>query len=482
MRATGTSRLAPFAWVAAGALALRLAFGNGFANYDSFYALVWGSELAHGQSADYSAALPPTPHPLATLFGAVVSPLGDGAEAAMVVVAFLSLAALAYLVYRLGDLWLNRWVGLAAAAIVLTRVPVLDYGVRAYVDIPYIALVLAALLVETRRPRAGWPVLALLGVAGLLRPEAWLFSAAYLAYLAWPDRRLPDLRLIALAAAAPLAWAAFDLAVTGDPLYSLTGTKDTVGTLHRDTGLFDALRLAPRRLGEILREPVLLGAAGGLVFGLALFRRRVAIGAAATALALGAFLLLATAGLAVITRYLLLTGALLAIFAAAGVLGWLSLERENPWRLRWAAFAGVVVVATLAFGPQQAKRLRDLRERVADQERIRDQLHEVTDEPGFDRDCSRIALPSTQGVPLLALWLDLRPSEISTLPVAPRPDGYLIEPANREVAELFALDRHDPRSRFVPPIRLATTAANSSWLVFGRCGTAPAPGPTRRAG
>jgi hypothetical protein len=228
------SRLGPVAWVAAGALALRLAIGNGFANYDSFYSLVWGSELAHGESLDYSAALPPTPHPLATLFGAIVSPLGDGAEAALVVVAFISLAALAYLVYRLGELWLNRWVGIAAAAIVLTRVPFLDYGVRAYVDIPYIALVLAALLVETRRSRAGWPVLALLGVAGLLRPEAWLFSAAYLLYLAWPERKLPDPRLIALAAAAPVGWAAFDLAVTGDALYSLTGTKDTVGTLHRD--------------------------------------------------------------------------------------------------------------------------------------------------------------------------------------------------------------------------------------------------------
>ena len=480
MKAT-VSRLGPVAWVAAGALALRLAIGNGFANYDSFYSLVWGSELARGESLNYSAALPPTPHPLATLFGALLSPLGDGAETALVVVAFLSLAALAYFVYRLGELWLNRWVGVAAAAIVLTRVPMLDFGVRAYVDIPYIALVLAALLVETRRPRAGWPVLALLGVAGLLRPEAWLFSGAYLLYLAWPERKLPDPRLIALAAAAPVGWAVFDLAVTGDALYSLTGTQDTVGTLHRDTGLFDALRLAPRRLGEILREPVLLGAAGGMILSLAFLRRRVALGAAATALALGAFLVLATAGLAVITRYLLLPGALLAIFAAAGLLGWLSLERDDPWRRRWAAFAALVVVATVAFGPQQANRLRDLRERIADQERIRDQLHDVTEEPAFDRDCSRIALPSTQGVPLLALWLDLRPSEISTLPVAPRPNGYLIEPANREVAELFALDPNDPRSRFVPPIRLATTIANSSWLVFGSCDTASpaAPGATR---
>ena len=61
----------------------------------------------------------------------------------------------------------------------LTRAPFLSNGLRAYVDLPYIALCLGALLVEAKRPRAGWPVLALLVLAGLLRPEAWLFAVAY---------------------------------------------------------------------------------------------------------------------------------------------------------------------------------------------------------------------------------------------------------------------------------------------------------------
>ena len=78
---------------------------------------------------------------------------------------------------------------LLAAAIILTRQPVLVFGVRAYVDIPYLVLVLGALLVETRRPRAGLPVLVLLGLAGLLRPEAWLFAAAYVGWLAARPRR-----------------------------------------------------------------------------------------------------------------------------------------------------------------------------------------------------------------------------------------------------------------------------------------------------
>jgi hypothetical protein len=336
-------------------------------------------------------------------------------------------------------------------------------------------------------------VLALLGLAGLLRPEAWLFSGAYLVYLAYSDPEKPKgrltplgslfdpaslLPLTLLAAVAPFAWALFDLAVTGDPLYSLTGTQDTVSTLDRPTGLFDALRLAPRRIGEILREPVLLGAAVGIVLTAWKLRaqkagtgRRSALMLAAAVVSLGAFLLLATAGLAVITRYLLLPSTILALFGAAGVLGWLSLDRDDPWRMRWAACGAVVVLAMLVFVPQQANRLSDLRAKVGDQEQIRDDLHDVTEETGFDESCPDVAIPSTQGVPLLALWLDRRPSQISTSSAPP--SGYLIAPANSEVAKLFALDRNDPAAAGPAAnginTRIATTAGNSSWLVFGRC-------------
>ena len=72
-----------------------------------------------------------------------------------------------------------------------------------------------------------------------------------------------DPRLWALAAAAPLLWALGDLIVTGDPLHSLTGTRDTAQRLQRITGLDEVPGTVPRRLGEILREPVLFGAAGG---------------------------------------------------------------------------------------------------------------------------------------------------------------------------------------------------------------------------
>ena len=184
--------LTPLAWVAGVSAVLLVVFPVGFPNYDTIYALVWGRELAHGVSPDYGAALPPTPHPLADLLGLITTPLGNGAIDVTMVIAYLSLGLVGYLVYRLGTLWFDRPIGAIAALIVLTRAPFLSNGLRAYVDLPYIALCLGALVIESKRPRAGWPVLALLALAGLLRPEAWLFSVAYLAYLALDPERPPD--------------------------------------------------------------------------------------------------------------------------------------------------------------------------------------------------------------------------------------------------------------------------------------------------
>jgi hypothetical protein len=177
--------LSPAAWVAGVTAALLLVFPYGFPNYDTIYALVWGRELAHLESPDYGAALPPTPHPLTDLIGLVSTPLGDGAITVTMIVAYLSLALIGFFVYRLGTIWFDRWIGAVAAAIVLTRAPFLSNGLRAYIDLPFIALCLGALLIEAKKPKAGWPVLLLLALAGLLRPEAWGFSIAYLVYLAF---------------------------------------------------------------------------------------------------------------------------------------------------------------------------------------------------------------------------------------------------------------------------------------------------------
>jgi len=177
--------LEPLVVSLAGALAVWLMVGPGFVNYDAAYSLLWGADLASGRLPDYSVPVAPTPHPLATAAGVALAPLGPGvAQDVTVLAALLLLGVLGWLTYALGAHWFGPAAGALAAAVILTRQPVLSFGVRAYVDVPYLVLVLGALLVEARRPRAGLPVLALLALAGLLRPEAWLFSAAYVAYLA----------------------------------------------------------------------------------------------------------------------------------------------------------------------------------------------------------------------------------------------------------------------------------------------------------
>src|SRR5215207_819155 len=176
-------------WSAGIGAALSLYFGGAFANWDTMYTLVWGSEIANGRRPDFEGvALAPTNHPLWDVLGLIFAGFGDTAETLIVMVGFVALGALGYLAYRLGTELFGPLAGVVAAVVILSREPVLSFGARAYVDIPYVALVLGALLMEVRRPKAGAPVLSMLFLAGLLRPEAWLFSAAYLVWLALPER------------------------------------------------------------------------------------------------------------------------------------------------------------------------------------------------------------------------------------------------------------------------------------------------------
>jgi hypothetical protein len=516
--------LTPIAWVLLVSAALLLVFPVGFPNYDTIYALVWGRELAHGISPDYGAALPPTPHPLADLLGLVTTPLGDGAIEVTMAIAYLALGLIGYLVYRLGSLWFDRPIGAVAAFIVLTRAPYLSNGLRAYVDLPYIALVLGALAIESKRPRAGRPVLALLALAGLLRPEAWLFSIAYLGYLLvgptkastgpeaiadpasssrqpgreWEERvpleradtqsaglirpalgrargTLSSLRgigLAALALAAPLLWAAFDWITAGSPTYSFTGTRETVDTLARHTGPVDLVLWGPRALGEVLQWPGMVGAAGGVALAFAFLRRRAELGLVAAALAFGAFALLAYAGLAIIARYTMLGAAVLAIFVAVALLGWRLLELGHPWRRRWQLFAGAVLAMFVIWVPNQWDLDSTVHRDLSNQGTIERDLTDLVDTGAFVKPlCGPIAVPNHRAIPRLAFGLDVKPTEIvsATEEGIPR-RGYFLDPASSFVIHNFILDPNDPtRFSLSVPAGFHRVAANDSWLLYRHC-------------
>src|SRR5919201_1898002 len=192
-------------------LAIFAFFGRTFLNYDTFYALLWGGDLAQGRTPDYRVPVAPTPHPLAVLVGEATSQLGSGGEAVMLAIVIAALGALVVGVFRLGEQLFSWQVGLLAALIMATRVPLLNYGIRGYVDLVEIALVVWGAVLEARSPRRGAPVLVLLGLAGLLRPEAWLYAGAYWLWLFPARTRAERIALAGLVVAPPLLWGLSDL-------------------------------------------------------------------------------------------------------------------------------------------------------------------------------------------------------------------------------------------------------------------------------
>jgi hypothetical protein len=508
------ARLAAPVGIAAGAVVLRVIAGVGFANYDTLYALTWGGQLAHGETPQYGIPIAPTPHPLVEVLGVVLSPLGPRAiEHVTVALGFLALSACGWVVYRLGSEWFGRAAGALAALILLTRVPVLSYGVRAYVDIPYLLLVLCAVLVESRRRRAGVPVLVLLALAGLLRPEAWVFSGLYWLYIMhWTPRNAgivparprahtharskppvdtppqPDVPsrpvlgasahqltrrqivgLTLLVAAAPLLWVASDWLVTGHPLWSLTNTRHTAETLDRVTGIGNVPRYIPKRIGEILRPPVLVGAALGGVLSLWWLPRRARLGAVVGVVSIVVFAAFATAGLPINTRYAFLASAILCVFCGAGVFGWTRLAREDPRRRWWMAGGALVLVALLAYIPSQYRTTHHELDALARQQSIQDDLLALVSDHAITRRCEPVGVPNHAPIPLLALYLETSPRNIVSAEVSPITSGTYVDPASKEVEDDYVLDAHDPHLPVSVPPGFTEAHANRSWFIFEHC-------------
>ena len=525
------ARLAAPLWIAGGALVLWLLAGVGFANYDTLYALTWGGQLARGEIPQYAIPIAPTPHPLVEILGLSLAPLGPHAiENVTVALGFLALSACGWVVYQLGSLWFGRAAGALAALLLLTRVPLLSYGVRAYVDIPYLLLVLSALLVESRRHRpgidgipdrpAGAPVLVLLALAGLLRPEAWVFSGLYWVYVvnwtprtarAWAPARAracvrtrfgttlgtgtpsqPEvevdasprprqavapaqltrrqiLTLTLLAVAAPLIWVVSDWLVTGHPFWSLTNTRHTATTLDRVTGIGNVPEYIPRRIGEILRPPVLVGAALGGVLSLWWLPRRARFGAAVGVLAVVVFAAFATAGLPINTRYAFLAAAILCVFCGAGVFGWTRLPQGDPRRRWWMAGGALVLVALLASIPSQYHSAHRELDKLARQESIQNDLVALVSDHAITRRCEPVGVPNHAPIPLLALYLETSPREIVSAEANEITSGAYVDPASKAVEDDYVLDPHDPHLPVNVPPGFTETHANRSWFIFAHC-------------
>ncbi|HEV2769981.1 MAG TPA: glycosyltransferase family 39 protein, partial [Solirubrobacteraceae bacterium] len=356
-RLGGTARL-EVGGLAAGAL-VAVAFWwlvPTFPNYDAYFHLVWGRELLGGRAPTFEAYAAPTQHPLYLVVAALLSLLGAGADRALVLLTMLCLVALTWATFRLARALFGSWSALLAALFVGSSFAFLLYAVRAYVDVPFLALVIGAAAWEAEAARREGGVggragpMALLATAGLLRPEAWVLGGLY-ALLSLPGR--PNRRrgaLLALAAAPPLLWAAVDLAVTGDPLHSLKATNDLADELNRPRGLAEVPGAFVSFVADVARPPVAL--AGVLGVGLAVARlgwRPLAVPLGLAGAGLVTFVGTGLAGLSILPRYLTVPVIALSLFAGYAIAGFTTLPPGHRWRRRWRRAASGAALLGLAF-------------------------------------------------------------------------------------------------------------------------------------
>jgi hypothetical protein len=347
--------------------------------YDSYYSLLWGRDLLHGNPLVFEGFRYPTEHPLAIAAGAILQLFGGWGDRLWVALTLTSFLVLIAGVYRLGRLAATPLVGAVAAALLMTRFDYPFLAARGYIDIPYMALVVWAACLEARRPRCGIPVLLLLGFAGMLRPEAWFLAAMYFVWVAWRASWRDRLIFAALAALGPVTWAAVDFLVTGNPLFSQQYTSSSAEDLGRQRSLSELPAAIPTFFQDLVKLPVLIASAFGFVLGVVISPRRMLMPIVLLAAGLGTFIAIGVAGASVIERYLAVPALALMVLAAVAIAGWSMLV--GGWvRTVWMIGAAGIVVFGVVF---TATRLN--LSRFDNELRFRGQAHhdlnEVLDDP-----------------------------------------------------------------------------------------------------
>jgi len=315
--------------------------------FDSMWSLIWGREILQGGRPSFQTDRGPTEHPLWVAVSVLLVPLGEtGAMRAVTLIGVLGLVAVLAGLYRLGRASFGAAAGAAAVVLLASR---LDFGFWAalgFVDVPYLALLVWAAALEAERPRRGGVVWVLLALAGLLRPEAWLFAGAYAAWTAWPRRRhvAAWARAAAYVAVPVVLWSLTDLVVTGNPAYSFTMSTDHAAELGRSRGLLDLPASTLSSAEEVVKRPVLLLAGAGLLAAIVMRDRiRLRVPVAALLVGLAGFLVVSATGFSVIPRYFATPALPLVLLAAFAVTGWTTLPRGRG-RAAWSAVALVTIV------------------------------------------------------------------------------------------------------------------------------------------
>jgi hypothetical protein len=428
-----------------------------YPNYDAYYHLAWGREIVAGHLPTFEAYQAPTEHPLYLALCAVLGLAGEHADRLLVLFTSLCHVAFTYAVYRLGTAIWDRRAGLVAALLAGSSFALLLYAARAYVDEPFLALVLWAAALEAERPRRGGVVWTLLILAGLLRPEAWVLGGLYWLWIGPTARRVPLVLL------APVIWCAVDALVTGDPLFSLHSTSDLADELNRSRSFSEVPGDFVSFLADTAREPVAVAA----VIGTWLAHRRREGRSIHVPLALfgaGAFTFFATsiAGLSVLPRYLTVPAVALCLPAAYLVT-----------RTRW--LVGLAIVAGLAFVVIRA----DAFDRLATELRFirttHDDLTAVlrTPEVRAGRRCGAITLPNYRLVPDARWILDASQREVGSRSARPRTEGVALLLVGEKLLRRYGFaDGASPKTN-APPDGFVRAVRRGGLTAYVGCRAAP---------
>ena len=472
------------AWAAAALGALAVAATAGFLlypthpTYDSLYSLVWARELLDGQTPTFTAYRAPTQHPLAIGFGTVLVGLfGDAADRLVTAFSIASFLALVAGLYRLARQSFTRLVGVLAALILLSRLDFPYLAIRGYVDIPYLALVVWAAVLEANRPRRGGVVWLLLAAAGLLRPEGWVLAGLYFLWMAWRATWAERARYAALAAIAPAIWAGVDAAVTGDPLFSLHSTSGLAEELGRRRDASDIPKALPAFLVSLLKLPVAAGGVLGLGLAAWLAPRRMVMPTVLLLSGIATFLFVGIAGFSVIERYLVISALALMVFAAFSIAGFQVLPRGSSARRLWAGAGLLLVLYAAAFAVTHLN-VDYIRDDLSARSSSRNTLEQALTHPAVaaGRRCGPVSVPNHKLIPEVrwVLHADARAIVARTDPSASRlvRRGVALYVVGRgkyfDAQRLGLRDRYEPLA-VTPPPGFRPAARTRDYAAYVHC-------------
>jgi hypothetical protein len=318
----------------------------------------------------------------------------------------------------------------------------------------------------------------LLGLASLMRPEAWLLIGLYWLWLA-VDPAITWTRRIWTAAVAmvgPITWAAVDKIVTGDALYSLHSTSSLAEDLGRAKGLSSTPHATWAFLVSLDKWPVLVAGIVGLLLASYVTPKRLGMPVIMLVIGLGTFGLVGVAGLSIINRYLLVPSLMVMIFAAVTLGGWTMIERGRM-RSIWAASAVAIVAFGIVFTATHVKLIRFDAE-LGFRKYYHRSLEAIVEDPQVRdavRRCGPISTPNHKLIPDVRWLANLSQSEVVARSDPKQADriqhGVAIYVLGRYAMfrQAFVTDADDPLDQ-VPMPGFTRVATSRYYGAYVRCG------------